>query len=328
MPLDFSKLKDRENLFRKEIDSLNRAEEVLGNYDFPEDVRREFETLQETFYSSLLQTSKIVKISDKTQEKLRFARQQVEELNRKNLKYISLINSEMSRAAEYVTSIIPKPLDSGEIQTNWIYRPSSKLGGDLLGYRSLEGDNFAFYLIDVCGHGIRPALYSVSVINTINYRTLPDTDFSQPSSVMKSLNSVFQMSQHDDMYFTMFYGVFNKKSRVLKYASAGHPPGILIRNGRTRLLDCKNMFIGGIPGIPYDQDEIEIEHGDEIYIYSDGAYEIQLSETEVWPLEEFIKTVLMYNPSINEFEKLYGHALRLSNSEILDDDFSILKVKL
>jgi sigma-B regulation protein RsbU (phosphoserine phosphatase) len=328
MALDFSKLKERENLFRREIDSLKRAEVVLDDYDFPEEIRKEFESLQETFYSSLLQTSKIVKISDKTQEKLRHARQEVEELNRKNQKYIDLINTELSRAAEYVTSIIPREIDEDLVRTSWIYRPSSKLGGDLLGYTWLDDENFIFFLIDVCGHGIRPALYSVSVCNTINYRNLPDTDFANPSSVMKSLNSVFQMGDHDDMYFTMFYGVFNKKSRKLKFASAGHPPGILIRNSSHILLECNNIFIGGIKGMSFDHSEIDVKDGDEIYIYSDGAYEIQISETELWSLDQFIEKIIDYHGDANEFEKLYGCALKLSGNEILDDDFSILKVKL
>ncbi len=64
------------------------------------------------------------------------------------------------------------------------------------------------------GHGVGAALLSVAVINVIRTGALPDTDLCDPSQVLASLNEAFQMERHNNMYFTIWYGVYNKNTRV------------------------------------------------------------------------------------------------------------------
>ena len=54
--------------------------------------------------------------------------------------------------------------------------------------------------------------------------TLPDTDFTQPSNVLASLNQAFQMERQNYMFFTMWYGVYDRRNSTLTYSGAGHPP--------------------------------------------------------------------------------------------------------
>lgn len=88
--------------------------------------------------------------------------------------------------------------------------------------------NFAIYLLDVCGHGVGAALLSVSVMNVLRSKSLAGVDFKNPDEVLSGLNSAFDMDKQNGMYFTFWYGVFNSQTRVLEYASGGHPPAILI----------------------------------------------------------------------------------------------------
>jgi sigma-B regulation protein RsbU (phosphoserine phosphatase) len=78
--------------------------------------------------------------------------------------------SELSQAADYVISLLPAPLSSGPVSTDWRFHPSAQLGGDCFGYHWIDEDNFAVYLLDVCGHGVGSALLSVSAINVLRSR--------------------------------------------------------------------------------------------------------------------------------------------------------------
>ena len=79
----------------------------------------------------------------------------------------SRLANEMKQAAHYVRSILPDKLRKGKIITDWRFIPSAELGGDSFGYHWLDDDHFAFYLLDVSGHGVGSALLSVSAMNAL-----------------------------------------------------------------------------------------------------------------------------------------------------------------
>jgi hypothetical protein len=60
----------------------------------------------------------------------------------------------------------------GRVRTRWSFVPSASLGGDSFGYHWLDDDRLAIYLLDVCGHGVGPALLSVSVMNALHVNAL------------------------------------------------------------------------------------------------------------------------------------------------------------
>ena len=70
--------------------------------------------------------------------------------------------------------------------------------------------NVALYLIDVSGHGVSAAMHSVSVANILRPKAL-SVDLRDPAAVLESLNEAFPMDAHDDMYFTIWYGVYSAR---------------------------------------------------------------------------------------------------------------------
>src|SRR5690606_28706630 len=102
------------------------------------------------------------------------------------------------------------------------------LGGDTFGYHKLDDRHVSCYLIDVVGHGVGPALLSVSVLNALRSQSLPNADFHDPGQVVTALNRTFQMTQQADKYFTAWYGVIDTRDRVIRYCGGGHPPALLI----------------------------------------------------------------------------------------------------
>ena len=203
------------------------------------------------------------------------------------------LRAELDSAAHYVESLIPAPLD-GRVRTRWAFVPSASLGGDSFGYHWIDGDRMAIYLLDVCGHGVGPALLSVSVMNALQVNALGGADLRDPGAVLTALNAMFPMSKHNGMFFTMWYGVADLSTRTLRYGSGGHPPALLVSPGRDdRRLGgdeaVSGPMIGAIDGLSFDSATTELPAGSRLYLYSDGIHELARDDGSMWSLDEFLQ---------------------------------------
>ena len=242
------------------------------------------------------------------------------------------LSHELSDATGYVKTVLPQPITSGPLLTDWRFIPSLSLGGDSFGYHWIDEDCFAMYLLDVSGHGWSAALLSVSAINVLRSHALPDTDFRDPQQVLFALNNTFPGEQHNDMFFTMWYGVYNKNTRELSYASAGHPPALLLNDSeaeasRIQELRTPNSVIGVMANATYQKMNQHIHEKSTLYIFSDGVYEIKKPDGTMWRLQDFSAVMQkMKNESQSRLDLLYKHAMGLGGSEHLEDDFTIVEV--
>ena len=236
---------------------------------------------------------------------------------------------QLASAAEYVISLLPANIIEGGLRTDWRFFPSAELGGDSFGWNWIDDEHFAVYLLDVCDHGVGPALLSVSALNVLRSRTLPSTDFRKPGEVLTALNETFQMEKQNNLYFTIWYGVYNKATRRLDYATAGHPPALLLSaGGDIEELVTPSMFIGGMEGIVYSAGSVLIEPSAKLYVFSDGVYEVEQEGGPMWGLKGLKQFLLDHGDGeISEIEHLYSSLLAMSGRKDLEDDFSMLKVE-
>jgi sigma-B regulation protein RsbU (phosphoserine phosphatase) len=263
-----------------------------------------------------------------THLKLRRLQLQSEEQNRLLRESRQALMLQLSQAADYVLSLIPPPIREGGLRTDWRLIPSFQLGGDSLGYHWIDKDHFAMYLLDVCGHGVGPALMSVSVLNMLRSQSLPDADGRMPAQVLRTLNRAFPMEKHNDLYFTAWYGVFNKATRELRYAGGGHPPALILNAaGEAANMPVSGPPLGWDPDSVYEDSLLKASSAAELCVFSDGCYEIRRPDGTMWSREEFeallIRTLAHGVPDL---DALYGHIRKIGGREVLEDDFSILKV--
>ena len=276
----------------------------------------------------------VVKARVKAHLELKILRD-LEEIQRAKLETVlGMLNSELAEAAEYVKFLLPQPITEGPLQADWRFVPCTSLGGDSLGYHWLDEDSFAIYLIDVCGHGVGAALHSVSVLNVLRSKNLQNTDFRRPDQVLAGLNAVFPMDDHRGMFFTMWYGVYNRSSRLLTYASGGHPPALLMQDmpenrSEIRELRTPNLFVGGLDGIDFEYDQIEIKPAARLYVFSDGVYEIMNENGACWSFDD-LKAYLEDSGDRGKstMDDLWTHVRQIAGSETLEDDFSVLEIKM
>jgi serine phosphatase RsbU (regulator of sigma subunit) len=239
------------------------------------------------------------------------------------------LSRDLDKASNYVLSLLPAPIIGERIAAEWFYLPSARLGGDVFGYDWLHPDTFAFFVIDVSGHGIGAAMHSVSVLNVLRRRALPDTDFKDPVQVLASLNAMFPMDNHDGMYFTMWYGVYDTRTRSLTYASAGHHPAYLVPLAKTASipLRTRGLMIGAEPACRFHAEQVTVSPSSSLYLFSDGAFEVVTNEGQQWRLNDFLPLLLEPAlPGVSEPRRLYDRVKRTTGDRALDDDVSLLAV--
>src|SRR6478672_6082995 len=243
-----------------------------------------------------------------------------------------LLEAELAEAAEYVCSILPAPITEPPVTIDSCFIPSRQLGGDGFDYYWLDSDYLAIYLLDTAGHGLKATLPSVSVLNLLRSRALKSLNYYQPSDVLKALNDTFQMNYQNDKYFTIWYGVYNRVKRQLIYASAGHPPAILISQSpastaKIQRLKTPGMPVGMFPDAPYVDNCCDVEDLSTLYIFSDGVYEIHQPDGNIWGLDPFIDLLAAYNgASADQLELVLNYIQKLNAKAVFDDDWSLLKV--
>jgi len=251
-----------------------------------------------------------------------------ERRSRKDVARTSDLDKDLARASQYVLSLLPPPITDGTVRCDWRFVPSTQLAGDAFGYGWLDPNTFTFYLLDVSGHGAGSAMHSVSVLNVLRQRALPQVDFTNPGAVLASLNDRFEMASHGGLFFTMWYGVYRVDTRMLTYGSGGHHPAYLVDAGKKGLtpLGEPALMIGAMPGMEYDSHQVSVPAGSSLYLFSDGVFEIEKA-SEQWSLKDF-EPLLLQPPQagLSESERLYQAVKQATGPGPLDDDVSLLVV--
>lgn len=233
------------------------------------------------------------------------------------------LSEELTEATNYIFSILPVPRNA-DPRTRWVLEPSTELGGDSFGYHDIDSDHIALYLLDVCGHGVGAALLSVTAINVLRSAALPMTDFRDPGAVLSALNLAFPMEKQNDMYFTIWYGVHQRSTGALRFASAGHPPSVLCQAGGAVLtLSTPGIAIGMMPDTVYRSKMTEIAAGDRLHLVSDGTYEVETAPGDMMAFADLVEKLRV----TQEPELVLEWVRSLNGPGALPDDFSLLTVE-
>ncbi len=240
---------------------------------------------------------------------------------------------ELAKAAGYVRGLLPAPSD-GDIRADWRHLPSAQLGGDIFDYYALDDHRTAMYLLDVAGHGVGSALLSVSVMSVVRSRSLQRADFAEPAEVLAGLNREFRMTEHDNKFFTMWYGVYDARTQTLTYANGGHPPPLLITDrasgGNVVKLQDSGLIVGALPDASYASSTLPIAEPSSLYLFSDGVYEIFPSGDDdcehMLGYDGFAEILTSQGGA--DLDATIGRLREYGGGGPFDDDVSILHLRL
>jgi len=237
------------------------------------------------------------------------------------------VEKDLARAGRYVAALLPPPLPEGPVRADWRFVPSANIGGDGFGYGWLDEHRFAVWLLDVSGHGVGSALLAASVMNLLRVHSLPGTDFTDAAAVLAALNDRFQMDRQGGLYFSIWYGVYDTRSRLLGFGCAGQHPAFMVVPGEAtpQPLWVKNPAVGLAPDWPYRRAEVAVPPGARLHLFSDGAFEIITPDGRQLSIGDFLPLLAAApRPGLPEPERLWQAVRSASRPGPLDDDVALL----
>jgi phosphoserine phosphatase RsbU/P len=146
------------------------------------------------------------------------------------------------------------------------------LGGDCYDFVPLTDHRLGLVVGDASGKGVAVALMIASVQSS--FRTAALFTGNDPAALLKIVNLQAYASSFADRYPTVFYGVFDRSTRMLRYVNAGHtPPVVLRRNRSIDTLETGGAPVGMFPDSSYEEGLVQLDPGDLVITYTDGVIE-------------------------------------------------------
>ena len=201
------------------------------------------------------------------------------------------MEQELQLAERVQQSLAPKSLTWGGVSVEAHYQPASSIGGDY-GLVIPSEDRLDVVVCDVSGHGISSAL----VANRIYSETMAQIESgAELGSMLRHLNHfAVQNLASSSFYFTVAAMRLHRSGGYLQFAGAGHPPAIIVRQGRSpRLLESTQMILGLFENAVGADASVEtaVETGDRVILYTDGLTENFNSHREMLGLDGFQEIV-------------------------------------
>ena len=169
-------------------------------------------------------------------------------------------------------------LEGWEISPN--YRPAREVGGDFYDFLQLENGRLGLVVGDATGKGVPAALVMSTTCGML--RAVTQASNYSPGEVLGRVNEALFARIPANMFVTCFYGVLDLESGSFAYANAGHDLPYVRRGGDADELRARGMPLGLMPGMGYEEKEINLGAGDRALFYSDGLVEAHNPEGEMF----------------------------------------------
>jgi len=206
---------------------------------------------------------------------------QQEELTKLINSYTS-VKDDLELAAALQSDLLPNPIETTTYAACGYFQPAQFIAGDAFDYFMLSESVFAFYIIDVEGHGTASAMTSFAIHSQLNPKTdgtcnrnlLNHSSHAQAvCATVNDLNSTFYSPESNGKYFTMIYGLLDLTNGRLTWCQAGHPALMILSNSKAIEIGSGGFPVGILDEPGFEASESIINPGDRLAIYSDGIPE-------------------------------------------------------
>ena len=260
-----------------------------------------------------------------------------EELRAKNL----LMEESLRTAREIQLTMLPQqypsfpknvPAEESAFQFTHRYQPAETVSGDFFNILALSDEEAGILICDVTGHGVRAALVT-AMIRALSEELKP---FAQdPGIFLRKLNADLcniLKSTGSPMLTTGFYLTANWQTGVVRFANAGHPKPLLVRRATGGIEPLANACGRGQPALglfddpPYETSEARIEPGDFVMLFTDGLYEVQGANEELYSQQRLLVDLknLIQRPAGQLFDDLLEAIRTFSTDHEFEDDVCLV----
>jgi sigma-B regulation protein RsbU (phosphoserine phosphatase) len=258
------------------------------------------------------------------------------------------LEKDLIAASEIQKSLLPTHVNYGDIlDVAWRFQPCDKIGGDIFNIIQFDEEHWAFYIIDVAGHGVPAAMVAVTVYQYLqphsgnlvkrSSNSHGNLEIRGPARVLEFLDQEYPFDRFNN-FFTMNYVVLNIKTGALISSSAGHPPPLILRPDGTliqlkkggRPIGTIDLRLSTDEPIVYEEEQEYLGAADKLLFYTDGVYEYQDDKGEFYGTERFHERIkALKDRSVSDLiASSFESLMDFGNNTNPKDDVSLLGIQL
>ena len=185
--------------------------------------------------------------------------------------------------------VFPPFMDRLDLNLYGIVDPAKEIGGDL--YDFYVRHNKLFFCIgDVSGKGVPAAL--VMAMTRSLFRNITAHE-EQPAEIVRKMNRAIVDQNAQNMFLTLFLGVMDCETGELQYCNAGHNAPVVMVNGEWLKVNVvPNLPLGIEPEFVFKAQQTKLQHGDTLFLYTDGLSEAENIRHEQYGEERMMKELM------------------------------------
>ena len=166
---------------------------------------------------------------------------------------------------------------------------AKEVGGDFYDFYFTGMDRVLFLVADVSGKGVPAAMFMMRAKTLIKSAAQTGKPLAR---VFEEANDALCDGNTSSMFVTAWAGEIDAKTGHVTFVNAGHNPPIVRRGDKAEYLKSRPaLVLGAMPGIPYSTEELQLNPGDEIYLYTDGITEQHNSTGELYGEDRLLKVL-------------------------------------
>lgn len=240
---------------------------------------------------------------------------------------------EVQKAADTMgAKVVPDeaPVFDGFKIKHWHLPFKNIPGGDFIDYIKIDQDNLVVILGDVMGKRWGAWYFAIAYAGYVRSATrfvLESGKENKPSEILHKVNiAVFNDERISEVFITLSVIMIDRKNKIAKYSGAGDLP-IIYKSDSARLIHSTGLLLGFNKSGEYNDHEIKLNNGDEIYIVTDGIIEARNKNGEQYGHNRLLDFVNKLEPDEDPIEKMKKEIFEFTNGE-LDDDVSFIAIKM
>jgi len=202
--------------------------------------------------------------------------------------------------------------------------PAEEVGGDLYDYIEVSERSLGIAVADSAGHGLPAALQARDSIVGLRMSV---EERLRITATMEKLNKVIGRSALASRFISFFYGEIEANGTFV-YCNAGHPPGLLLRDGEFSELRDGGLVLGPNPEARYERGYTMLRPGSALVIYTDGITEAENASHEMFGTERLREVMRSrrWNTARELVEEVFARVQDFSDVETPVDDQTVVAV--
>lgn len=240
---------------------------------------------------------------------------------------------EVQKAADSMgAKVVPDefPKFDGFLIKHWHMPFKNIPGGDFIDYFRLDEDNIAVILGDVMGKRWGAWYFAVAYAGYVRSAArfvLESSNDYQPSHILQKVNeSVFKDERIAEVFITLSIIILDKKNKTARYSGAGDLPLIFKSKSVERIIS-EGVLLGFSKSGEYEDTEIKLNPGDELFLVTDGITEARNKQGELYGEDKLMDFLSSLNPDEDTVEQIQKEIADYTGGE-MDDDLSLIAVKV